>query len=56
MIKSRKMNWREGREACMGKTTRKHKIVTRKPEGKTPFNTHRLRWDDNIKMALNEIT
>jgi hypothetical protein len=26
-----------------------------KPEGKRPLGTPRLRWDDNIKMDLQEV-
>ena len=26
-----------------------------KPEGKRPFGRHRRRWEDNIKMDLQEV-
>jgi hypothetical protein len=26
-----------------------------KPEGKRPMDRHRLRWEDNIKMDLQEV-
>jgi hypothetical protein len=32
-----------------------YKILVLKPEGKTPFGTSRRRWEDNIKMDLQEV-
>jgi hypothetical protein len=29
--------------------------VVGKPEGKRPLGRHRLRWNDNIKMDLQEV-
>ena len=31
------------------------KILTGKPTGKRPFGTPRLRWEDNIRLDLEEI-
>ena len=31
------------------------KIVTGKPTGKRPLGRHRRRWEDNIRMDLQEI-
>ena len=31
------------------------KILTGKPIGKRPLGRHRLRWEDNIRMDLEEI-
>ena len=31
------------------------KILTRKPTGKRPLERHRRRWEDNIRMDLEEI-
>jgi hypothetical protein len=31
------------------------RIVVGKPEGKRPFGRHRLRWEDNINMDLQEV-
>jgi hypothetical protein len=32
-----------------------YRVLVRKPEGKLPFGRPRLRWDDNIKMDLQEV-
>ena len=32
-----------------------HKVLVRKPEGKRPFGRPRHRWEDNIKMDLQEV-
>ena len=32
-----------------------HKIFMRKPEGKRPLGRPRHRWEDNIKMDLQEV-
>jgi hypothetical protein len=32
-----------------------YKILVEKPEGKRPLGRHRLRWDDNIRIDLEEI-
>jgi hypothetical protein len=32
-----------------------YRILMRKPEGKRPLKTPRLRWEDNIKTDLREI-
>ena len=34
---------------------RTFKILTGKPTGKRPLGRHRRRWDDNIRMDLEEI-
>ena len=54
MIKSRRLRWavhvvrkEEGRSAF--------KILTGKPTGKGPLGRPRLRWEDNIRMDLEEI-
>ena len=31
-----------------------HKVLVRKPEGKRPLGRPRHRWEDNIKMDLQE--
>jgi hypothetical protein len=30
-------------------------VLVRKPEGKRPLGRPRLRWEDNIKMDLQEV-
>ena len=32
-----------------------HRVLVRKPEGKSPLGRPRRRWDDNIKMDLQEV-
>ena len=32
-----------------------HKVLVGKPEGKTPLGIPRCRWEDNIKMDLQEV-
>ena len=32
-----------------------HKVLVRKPEGKRPLGRRRRRWQDNIKMNLQEV-
>ena len=32
-----------------------HKVLVRKPEGKRPLGRQRRRWEDNIKMELQEV-
>ena len=32
-----------------------HKVLVGKPEGKRPLGRPRRRWEDNIKMALQEV-
>ena len=37
-----------GREACTG-------VLVGKPQGKRPLGRHRRRWEDNIKIVLQEV-
>jgi hypothetical protein len=32
-----------------------HRVLVGKPEGKRPLKTLRRRWEDNIKMDLQEV-
>jgi hypothetical protein len=32
-----------------------HRVLVRKPEGKRPLERPRCRWEDNIKMDLEEV-
>jgi len=32
-----------------------HRVLVRKPEGKRPLGRPRHRWEDNIKMYLQEV-
>ena len=53
VIKSR-MRW-VGHVARMGERRGVYGILVRKPEGKRPFGRPRRRWEDNIKMDLQEM-
>ena len=53
MVKSRRMRW-AGHVACMGEGRGVHRVLVGKPEGKRPLGRPRRRWEDNIKMDLQE--
>ena len=38
--------------ACGGRV---HRVLVGKPEGKRPLGRPRCRWEDNIKMDLQEV-
>jgi len=38
----------------MGKRRGVYRVLVGKPEGKRPLGRHRHRWEDNIKMDLQE--
>jgi hypothetical protein len=54
VIKSRRMGW-AGHVARMGEGRGMHRVLVGKPEGKKPLGRPRRRWDDNIKMDLQEL-
>ena len=39
----------------MGKGRGVHKVLVGKPEGKRPFGRPRRRWENNIKMDIQEV-
>ena len=41
--------------ACMGEEIGVHRVLVGKPEGKRPLGRPRRRWEDNIKMDLQEM-
>jgi hypothetical protein len=53
-IKSRRMRW-PGHVACMGEGRNVYRVLVGKPEGKTPPERPRRRWEDGIKIYLREI-
>ena len=55
MIKSRRLRW-AGHVARMEKGRSAFKILTGKPTGKRPLERPRHRWEDNIRMDLEEIS
>jgi hypothetical protein len=54
VVKSRRMGW-TGQVARMGDRSGVYRILVGKSEGKRPFGRTRLRWEDNIKMDLQEV-
>ena len=41
--------------ARMGEGRGVHRVLVGKPEGKRPLGRPRRRWEDNIKMNLQEV-
>ena len=54
VVKSRRMRW-AGHVARMGEGRGVHRVLVGKPEGKIPLRRPRRRWEDNIKMDLQEV-
>ena len=54
MIKSRRMRW-VGRVARVGRRICAHGVMVRRPEGKKSLERRRRRWEDNIRMVLQEV-
>jgi len=44
-----------GRVACLGERRGLYRVLVGKPEGKSPLGGPRPRWEDNIKMDLQEV-
>ena len=54
MIKSRIMR-RAGHVECMRESRGGYRVLAGKPEGKRPLRKSRRRWEDNIKINLQEV-
>ena len=54
VIKWRRMRW-AGHLARMGERRGAYRGLVGKPEGKRPRGRPRRRWEDNIKMDLQEV-
>jgi hypothetical protein len=52
VVKSRR--W-AGHVARMGEERGVHRVLVGKPEGKRPLGRPRRRWEDNIKMDVQEV-
>ena len=52
--KSRRMRW-AGHMACMGERGGSDRVLEGKPNGKRPLGRPRHRWEDNIKMDIQEV-
>ena len=51
---SRRLSW-AGHVARMEQCRNAYRVLVRKPEGKRPSGRPRRRWEDSIKMDLNEM-
>ena len=54
VVKSRRMRW-AWHVARMGEDRGVHRVLVGKPEGKRPLGRPRRRWEDNIKMDLQDV-
>jgi hypothetical protein len=54
VIKSRRMRW-TGYAVRMGEGRCMYSVLVGKPEGKRPLRRPRHRWEDNIKMDIQEV-
>jgi hypothetical protein len=54
VIKSRRMRWM-GHVVLMGEERGMYRVLVGKPEGKRPLGRHRIRWEDNLNMDLQEV-
>ena len=54
VIKWRRMRW-AGHVALMGERRGVCSVLVVNPEGKRPLGRPRCRWEDNIKMDLQEV-
>jgi hypothetical protein len=54
VTKSRRIRW-AGHVGRMGKRRGVYAVSVGKPEGKRPLERPRRRWEDNIKMDLQEV-
>jgi len=54
VIKSKRIRW-AGHVACMGEGRGVHRVLVGEPEGKWPLGRPRHRWEDNIKVDLQEM-
>ena len=54
VIKSRIIRW-VGHVARMGERRGVYRVLVGRPEGKRPLGRPRHRWEDNIKMGLQEV-
>jgi len=54
VVKSRRMWWTE-HVTRMGEDRGVHRVLVGKPEGKRPLGRPRRRWEDNIKMDIQDV-
>jgi hypothetical protein len=53
VVISRRMRW-VGHVARMGEWRGVHRVLVGKPEGMRPLGRPRRRWEDNVKIDLQE--
>jgi len=54
VIEPIRMRW-AGHVARVGERSGEYRVLVGKPEGKTPLGRPWHRWEDNIKMDLQEV-
>jgi len=54
VVKLRRIRW-VGHVTLMGERRGVHRVLVGKPKGKRPLGRPRCRWEDNIKMDLQEV-
>ena len=54
VTQSSRMRW-AGHVACMGERRGLYRVLVGKPEGNRPLGRPKRRWEDNIKMNLQEV-
>ena len=54
VIKSKTFRW-AGHVACMGEKRGVYRVLVGKPKRNRPLGRSRRRWEDNIKMDLQEV-
>ena len=54
VVKLRRIRWAE-QVALMGEERGIHRVLVGKSEGKKPLGRPRRRWEDNIRMDLQEV-
>ena len=54
VLKSRRMSW-VGHVARMGERRGIYRVLVGKPKGKRPLGRSRHRWEDSIKIYLQEV-
>ena len=54
VIKSRRMRW-AGHVARIEERRGAYRVLVGKPEGKEPLGRPRRRWEDKIKMGIQEV-
>ena len=54
MVKSIRMRW-SGHVAHLGESRGVYRVLVGKPEGRRTLGKPRHRWEDNIKMDLQEV-